>query len=72
MWTLDVLRVKIVPPVGVPSGSLDPSGIHFEKDVQQLVVNQLLSSFQDGVFINPDQYPLVENIGFLLIYALHF
>ena len=69
---VDVLRVKVVPPVVVSSGSLDPSGIHFDKEVQQLVVNQLLSSLQDGVFINPDQYPLVEIIGFLFIYVLHF
>ena len=69
---VDVSRVKVVPPVVVSSGSLDPSGIHFDKDVQQLVVSQLLSSFQDGIFINPDQYPLVENIGFIFLYVLHF
>ncbi len=72
MSHVDLVRVKVVPPVDVSSGSLDPSGIHFNKEVQQLVVNQLLSSFQDGVFINPDQYPLVEIIGFLFIYAFIF
>ena len=61
---VDLVRVKVVPAVDVSARNLDPSGIHFDKEVQQLVVNQLRSSFQDGVFINPTQYPLVKNIGF--------
>ncbi len=68
----DIVCVKIVPAVDVTARNLDPSGIHFDKEVQQLMVNQLLSLFQDGIFINPIQYPLVENIGFLFICALHF
>lgn len=38
---VDLVRVKVVPPVAVSPESLDPSGIHFDKEVQQLVVNQL-------------------------------
>jgi hypothetical protein len=66
---VDLVRVKVVPAVDVSARNLDPSGIHFDKEVQQLVVNQLLSSFQDGVFITPTQYPLVEAISFLYLEA---
>ena len=70
---VDPARVRVVPAVDVSVQHLDPSGVHFDREVQQLVVAQLLSSFQDGVFINPEQYPLVKNIGyFLFLYALHF
>ena len=60
---MDPDRVKVVPPVDVPFQHLDPAGVHFDHVVHQLVVAQLLTSFQDGVFIDPAHYPLVEPIG---------
>jgi hypothetical protein len=60
-------RVKVVPPVDVSRQHLDPSGIHFNQDVQQLVVSPLLSSFLEGVFLNPTQYPIIDVIGSYLL-----
>jgi hypothetical protein len=61
---VDPTRVRVVPAVDVTARHLDPAGVHFDREAQQLVVTQLLSSFQDGVFINPEQYPLIEDIGY--------
>jgi hypothetical protein len=61
---LDPTLVKVVPAVEISPRHLDPEEVHFDKDAQQLVVNQLLSSFVDGVFINPTHYPLVDIIGY--------
>ncbi len=69
---VDPALVKVVPPVDVSHRNLDPAGVHFDKDVQQLVVNQLLSSFLDGVFIKPDEYPIVDIIGYRLILSFIF
>jgi hypothetical protein len=63
---VDPARVKVVPPVDVAAQNLDPARVHFDQDAQRLVIDQLLSSFLDGVFVNPEQYPLVENIGLYL------
>jgi hypothetical protein len=67
---LNPVRVKVVPPVEVSAANLDPEGVHFDKVVQQLVVNQLLSSFVDGVFVNPTHYPVVDVIGYFFLYSL--
>ncbi len=40
---LDPARVKVVPAVEILPRHLDQEGFHFDKDAQQLVVNQLLS-----------------------------
>ena len=69
---LDPSRVKVVPPVVVSPRNLDPASVHFDKDVQQLVVAQLLALFLDGVFIKPDEYPLIDIIGSLINIFLHF
>ena len=63
---VDPARVKVVPPVDITASNLDPAGIHFDQDGQRLVLAQLLASFSDGIFVNPEQYPLVENIGLYL------
>ena len=60
---VDPDRVKVVPPVDVPFQNLDPAGVHYDHVVHQLVVAQLLTSFQDGVFVVPAHYPLIEPIG---------
>jgi hypothetical protein len=62
----------VVQPVDISPRNLDPAGVHFDKDVQQLVVAQLLASFQDGVFIKPDDYPLIDIIGSLINIFLNF
>ena len=67
---LDPARVKVVPAVEISPRHLDPEGVHFDKDAQQLVVNQLFSSFVDGFFINPANYPFVNIIGYFLLYFL--
>ena len=65
---VDPVRVRVVPPVDVPAQHLDPAGVHFDHVVQQLVVAQLLLSFQDGVFVDPSHYPLAEPIGLLYLH----
>ena len=56
-------RVRVVPPIDVPAQHLDLTGVHFNNVVHQLVVAQLLSSFQDGIFVNPADFPIQEPIG---------
>ncbi len=63
---LNPARVKVVPPVDVSAQSLDPLGVHFGDATHQLVVDQLLSSFMDGVFVDPAQYPLIDSTGYNL------
>ena len=60
---LDPARVKVVPPVDVSAQHLDPLGVHYGNVVHQLVVDRLLASFMDGVFVDPNLYPL-DSIGY--------
>ena len=60
---MDPARVKVVPPVDVSAQNLDPLGVHFDNVVHQLVVDRLLASFMDGVFVDPALYPL-DAIGY--------
>ena len=69
---VDPARVKVVPHVDISTKNLDPAGVHFDKVVQQLVVTQLLSSFLDGFFVDPQQYPLIDIIGYLINIFLSF
>ncbi len=68
---VDPARVKVVPHVDISTRNLDPAGVHFDKVVQQLVVTQLLSSFLDGVFVDPGQYPLIDIIGYLITFFIY-
>ena len=61
---VDPTRVKVVPPVEVSERHLDPLGIHFGNAAHDLVIAQLLSSFGEGVFFDPQQYPLADCIGY--------
>jgi hypothetical protein len=63
---LDPARVKVVPPVDVSARSLDPHGVHFGDATHQLVVDQLISSFMNGVFVDPAHYPQADTIGYNL------
>jgi hypothetical protein len=63
---LDPACVKVVPPVDVSARFLDPLGVHFGNATHQLVVDQLLSSFMDGIFVDPAHYPQVDSIGYYL------
>jgi hypothetical protein len=69
---VDPARVKVVPPVDVSPRNLDPAGVHFDKDVQQLVDTQLLSSFLDRVIVKPDEYHIINIIGYRLILSFIF
>ena len=60
---LDPSQVKVVPLVDVSAQHLDPLGVHNDNVVHQFVVDRLLASFKDGIFVDPALYPL-DAIGY--------
>ena len=58
---IDVARVMVVPPLEVAPRDLDFDGIHLKPPTLQRVLDLLLSTFRDGVFVRPTDYPLPES-----------
>ena len=57
----DATRVMVVPPIDVSAQDLDYDGVHLKPAALQLVLDRLLTTFRDGVFVRPDDYPLPES-----------
>ena len=55
---IDEARVMVVPPLDVSPQDLDFDGVHMRPATLQRVLNLLLTTFRDGVFVRPDDYPL--------------
>jgi hypothetical protein len=60
---IDPDRVLVVPPLKVAASDLDVDGIHLIPASLQRVLDMLLTTFRDGVFVCPDEHPLSEEIG---------
>ena len=63
---LDPVRVFVVPPIVVNDQDLDCEGVHMGPPALQRLLDLLLKSFRDGVFVNPADFPILENLGKLL------
>jgi hypothetical protein len=59
---IDPDRVKVVPPLATSAQDLDFDGVHLNPAALQRVLDLLLISFRDGVFVNPDDYPVSEDL----------
>ena len=57
---IDVERVMVVPPLDVSPQDLDYDGVHLRPPTLQRVLDLLLATFRDGVFVKPADYPLAE------------
>jgi hypothetical protein len=60
---IDPDRVLIVPPLKVTAPDLNYDGVHLLPASLQRVLDLLLATFRDGVFVNSADYPLSEAIG---------
>jgi hypothetical protein len=60
---IDPDRVLVVPPLNVTTPDLGFDGVHLKPSSLQRVLDLLLATFRNGVFVNPDDYPLSEAIG---------
>ena len=78
MSHIDVARVQVVPPLVVVSQDLEYDGVHLRPPALQRVLDRLLTTFRDGVFVRPADYPLLDHDGelrpffFFLGFKLHF
>jgi hypothetical protein len=59
---IDPDRVLVVPPLYVTPQDLDFDGVHLKPASLQHVLDLLLESFRDGVFVKPADYPISEAI----------
>jgi hypothetical protein len=59
---IDPLRVMVVPPLIVTSPDLDFDGVHLKSPSLQRLLDLLLLTFRDGVFVNPADFPVLEDI----------
>ena len=66
---IDERRVKVVPPFKVTSQDLEFDGIHLMPALLQRLLDLLLVTFRDGVFVLPGDFPLSEDLPkfFLLL-----
>jgi hypothetical protein len=60
---IDLARVLVVPPLHVSPEDLDFDGVHLKPVALQRLLDLLLVSFRDGVFVKPADYPLSEDIS---------
>jgi hypothetical protein len=60
---LDPDRVLVVPPLCVTPQDLDFDGVHLKPASLQRLLDLLLESFRDGVFVKPSDYPISEAIS---------
>jgi hypothetical protein len=63
----DLTRVFVVPPLSAILQDLDFDGVHLKPPSLQRLLDLLLVTFRDGVFVNPDDYPVSEDISKLEI-----
>ena len=57
---IDTARVLVVPPIHVAPLDLDYDGVHVKPPSLQRMLDMLLTTFRDGVFVRPGDYPLPE------------
>jgi hypothetical protein len=59
---VDLARVLVVPPLVATPPDLDFDGVHLKSPSLQRLLDLLLVSFRDGVFVKPDDFPVLEDI----------
>jgi hypothetical protein len=64
---IDLVRVMVVPPFCVSSQDLDFDGVHLNPVALQCLLDLLLLTFRDGIFVKPEDYPVSEDISKLEI-----
>ena len=65
---IDLVRVLVVPPLVATSQDLDFDGVHLKSPSLQRLLDLLLVTFRDGVFVKPDEYPILEDICMLICF----
>ena len=69
---IDATRVLVVPPLIVTGRDLDIDGVHLLPASLQRVLDLLLKTFRDGVFVRPDDYPVVAAVGEFCLFLFLF
>jgi hypothetical protein len=59
---IDPARVVVVPPLAVSTPDLEFDGVHLKSSSLQRLLDLLLITFRDGVFVKPEDYPVLEDI----------
>jgi hypothetical protein len=59
---INPVRVMVVPPLVASLPDLDFDGVHLKPPCLQRLLDLLLVTFRDGVFVKPDDYPVLEDI----------
>ncbi len=59
---LDPERVKVVPPLVASAEDLDFDGVHLQPAALQRLLGLLLITFRDGIFVQPQDYPISEDL----------
>ena len=60
---LDPERVKVVPPFVASTGDLDVDGVHLRPVALQRLLDLLLVTFRDGIFVRPQDHPILEDLS---------
>jgi hypothetical protein len=60
---IDPDRIKVVPPLDVGDHDLEFDGVHLNPAALQRVLDLLLVTFRDGVFVKPEDYPVSEDLS---------
>ena len=60
---IDPERVFVVPPLRAMPQDLDVDGVHLKPPALQRLLDLLLLTFRDGLFVKPDDYPISEDIS---------
>ena len=60
---LDPDRVKVVPPLVATNVDLDVDGVHLKPAALQRLLDLLLVTFRDGIFVRPQDHPITEDLS---------
>ena len=53
----------MVPPLALSAQDLEFDGVHLSPVALQCLLDLLLVSFRDGVFVKPEDHPMSEDIS---------
>ena len=59
---IDPERLKVVPPLVASAEDLDLDGVHLKPAALQRLLDLLLVTFRDGIFVRPQDYPISEDL----------
>jgi hypothetical protein len=67
---INPVRAMVVPPLIASLPDLDFDGVHLKPPCLQRLLDLLLVTFRDGVFVNPDDCPVLEDICKLVCFFI--